>query len=162
MPACPPTRPQPVPIRDRLKPQIEASTPSGSHNNTSNHTFVSPCEHRIRGMLPVDRASGTPNAARHARERGDAKRHQLGQVSRTANRLSDQNQGSPGPEWTQWFEGRCITFADNGDTLLTGPVVDQAELYGLLRRVRDLGIPLVSVCPVRMDLPVAFEQGEQQ
>jgi hypothetical protein len=47
--------------------------------------------------------------------------------------------------WTDWFEGLTITLEDNGDTLLTGPVVDQAALHGLLRKVRDLGLPLLSV-----------------
>jgi hypothetical protein len=48
-------------------------------------------------------------------------------------------------EWTDWFEGLTITLEEDGDTLLTGPVVDQAALYGLLKKVRDLGMPLVSV-----------------
>ena len=48
-------------------------------------------------------------------------------------------------DWTDWFEGLTITREENGDTLLTGPVVDQAALYGLLKKVRDLGMPLVSV-----------------
>jgi hypothetical protein len=48
-------------------------------------------------------------------------------------------------QWTDWFEGLTLTQEDNGDTLLTGPVVDQAALYGLLRKVRDLGIPLLLV-----------------
>ncbi len=47
--------------------------------------------------------------------------------------------------WTDWFEGLTIATKDNGDTLLTGPVIDQAALHGLLRKVRDLGIPLVSL-----------------
>jgi hypothetical protein len=47
--------------------------------------------------------------------------------------------------WAAWFEGLSITLEDNGDTLLTGPVVDQAALHGLLRKVRDLGMPLISV-----------------
>ncbi len=51
-------------------------------------------------------------------------------------------------QWTDWFGGLTITLEDNGDTLLTGPVVDQAALYGLLKKVRDLGVLLVSVTPV--------------
>jgi hypothetical protein len=53
--------------------------------------------------------------------------------------------GHLGREWTDWFEGLTIRLEDNGDTLLTGPVVDQAALHGLLKKVRDLGAPLVSV-----------------
>jgi hypothetical protein len=47
--------------------------------------------------------------------------------------------------WTDWFGGMTITREDNGDTLLSGPVVDQAALHGLLKKVRDLGMPLISV-----------------
>ena len=47
--------------------------------------------------------------------------------------------------WAAWFEGLTLTREDNGETLLTGPVVDQAALHGLLRKVRDLGMPLISV-----------------
>jgi hypothetical protein len=57
-------------------------------------------------------------------------------------------QGQLGCEWTDWFEGLTITLEDNGETLLTGPVVDQALLHGLLRKVRDLGLPLLSVVRV--------------
>lgn len=54
-------------------------------------------------------------------------------------------------KWADWFEGLTITLEDNGDTLLTGPVIDQAALHGLLKKVRDLGLPLVSVSPVEPD-----------
>jgi hypothetical protein len=47
--------------------------------------------------------------------------------------------------WTDWFDGMTIRREENGDTLLTGPVIDQAALYGLLKKIRDLGMPLVSV-----------------
>ena len=53
--------------------------------------------------------------------------------------------GHLGHQWTDWFEGLTITPGEDGDTLLTGPVVDQAALYGLLKKVRDLGLPLLSV-----------------
>jgi hypothetical protein len=50
--------------------------------------------------------------------------------------------------WARWFEGLTITLEEDGDTLLTGPVIDQAALHGLLKKVRDLGMPLVSISPV--------------
>ena len=48
-------------------------------------------------------------------------------------------------QWTEWFDGLTITLEEDGNTLLTGTVVDQAALHGLLKKVRDLGIPLLSV-----------------
>lgn len=56
--------------------------------------------------------------------------------------------GQLGPQWADWFAAMVITLDEDGDTFLTGPVADQAALHGLLRRVRDLGMPLVSVIPV--------------
>jgi len=56
--------------------------------------------------------------------------------------------GHIGHEWEDWFGDLSITLEEDGDTLLTGPVVDQAALHGLLKRVRDLGMPLVSISPV--------------
>ena len=61
--------------------------------------------------------------------------------------------GHLGGQWTEWFGGLTITLEDNGDTLLTGPVVDQAALHGLLRKVRDLGMPLISVNRVQEGQP---------
>jgi hypothetical protein len=54
-------------------------------------------------------------------------------------------EGHLGEQWSDWFDGLTITLQNNGDTLLTGPVIDQAALYALLRKVRDLGMPLVSL-----------------
>jgi hypothetical protein len=59
--------------------------------------------------------------------------------------------GHLGQQWMDWFDGLAITLEEGGDTLLTGPVVDQAALYGLLKKVRDLGLPLISLNPVEPD-----------
>ena len=51
-------------------------------------------------------------------------------------------------KWLDWFDGLTITREDNGETVLYGPLVDQAALHGLLRKVRDLGVPLLSVIQI--------------
>ena len=76
--------------------------------------------------------------------------------------------GHLGREWTDWFGGLTITLEDNGETLLTGPVVDQAALHGLLRKVRDLGMPLLSVIRVKpgqadaSDVKASIEKKEKR
>ncbi len=78
--------------------------------------------------------------------------------------MSDERDPKPHPEqpcvyqirikghldakWAEWFLDFTIKLQDNGDTLLTGAVVDQAALHGLLKKVRDLGLPLISVSPL--------------
>ena len=47
--------------------------------------------------------------------------------------------------WSKWFDGLAITLEESGNTLLSGPVADQAALHGLLKKVRDVGLPLLSV-----------------
>ena len=75
--------------------------------------------------------------------------------------------GHLGEHWAEWFEGMTITLADNGETLLTGYVVDQAALHGLLKQVRDLGMPLLSIERVKPepddapDLDTSNRQGEK-
>jgi hypothetical protein len=59
--------------------------------------------------------------------------------------------GHLGHEWTDWFDGLTIQLTDNGETVLTGPVSDQAALHGLLRKVRDGAMPLLSVMCVTPD-----------
>ncbi|APV43611.1 hypothetical protein Dform_00248 [Dehalogenimonas formicexedens] len=56
--------------------------------------------------------------------------------------------GHLGAQWEGWFQGLSITQEENGDTLLTGLVIDQSSLHGLLKKVRDLGLSLVSVTPI--------------
>ena len=48
-------------------------------------------------------------------------------------------------EWSEWFDGLTITLVDNGETILSGPVVDQTALHGVLIKIRDLGLPLLSL-----------------
>ena len=60
--------------------------------------------------------------------------------------------GHLGRNFTDWFEGLAIQLTDNGETLLTGPVIDQAALHGVLKRVRDVGLPLLSVIYVEPGL----------
>ena len=57
--------------------------------------------------------------------------------------------GHLGPQWQDWFDGMTMTLNEDGETVLTGSVADQPALHGLLKKVRDLGMPLISV--VRMD-----------
>lgn len=57
--------------------------------------------------------------------------------------------GHLGHHWSDWFDGLAITLDDNGETLMTGPVADQAALHGLLKKVRDVGMPLLSVVCVK-------------
>ena len=54
-------------------------------------------------------------------------------------------QGHLSQQWATWFGDFAISLQENGETLLTGPIVDQAALYGLLRKVRDVDLPLLSV-----------------
>lgn len=75
--------------------------------------------------------------------------------------MSDQNQPTPNPEqpiiyhirikerlgeeWQEWFEGMTITHNATGETIISGQIVDQAQLFGLLKRVRNLGLTLISI-----------------
>lgn len=60
-------------------------------------------------------------------------------------------EGHLNPRWSDWFGGMTITLLRQGDTVLTGPLADQAALYGLLRKIRNLGMPLVSVRRVKQN-----------
>ena len=66
-------------------------------------------------------------------------------------------QGHLGQQWMDWFAGLTITLEADGDTLLTGTVVDQAALHGILKKIRDLGMPLLSVNSIEPDQLPASE-----
>jgi hypothetical protein len=57
--------------------------------------------------------------------------------------------GRLGPQWVGWFDRLAITPGDYGDTVLIGLIPDQAALYGLLTKIRNLGLPLLSICQVQ-------------
>jgi hypothetical protein len=60
-------------------------------------------------------------------------------------------EGHLGNQWSDWFDGLTITIQEDGNTLLSGSVIDDAALHGLLKKVRDLGMPLISVNRVVSD-----------
>ncbi len=61
-------------------------------------------------------------------------------------------QGHLGPRWAGWFDGMTISLEKNGHTLISGKVADQAALHGLLRKVRDLGMVLLSVQCLKLEI----------
>jgi hypothetical protein len=68
--------------------------------------------------------------------------------------------GCLGSQWSDWFEGLAITPEEDGNTLLSGPVIDDAALHGLLKKVRDLGMPLLSVNRVESDPLTTLRTGQ--
>jgi hypothetical protein len=67
-------------------------------------------------------------------------------------------QGHLGPRWAAWFDGLSLTTEADGTTVMRGQVVDQAALHGLLQKLRDLGVPLLSLTQVPPDDPAASTQ----
>ena len=69
-------------------------------------------------------------------------------------------EGHLGAQWADWFGGMAVTLEENGETLLTGRVADQAALFGLLKKVRDLGMPLLSVNRIEPDPAIRMDDGQ--
>ena len=63
--------------------------------------------------------------------------------------------GHLGPQWAAWFDGLSLVNGDDGITVIRGPVVDQSALHGLLQKLRDVGIPLVSLTQLPPDAAIA-------
>ncbi len=79
-----------------------------------------------------------------------SKKHELPEWNNESKLYEIRIKGHLDDRWSSWFEGLTITLEEDGETLLTGPMIDQAALHGLLKKVRDLGLPLVSVSPVNL------------
>ncbi len=73
--------------------------------------------------------------------------------SRDAKPYEIRVQGHLGARWAAWFDGLSLSNESDGTTLIAGPVADQAALHGLLQKVRDTGLPLVSVTQINADQP---------
>jgi hypothetical protein len=72
-------------------------------------------------------------------------------VAHTPAQYEIRVKGHLGPRWSAWLDGLSLTTDANGSTVIRGPVVDQAALHGLLQRLRDVGIPLVSLTQLPAD-----------
>lgn len=67
-------------------------------------------------------------------------------------------QGHLGQQWAGWFDGLTIVLEEDGNTLLSGPVIDQSALHGILKKIRDLGMPLLAVNqvePKRVEMKIS-------
>ncbi len=92
--------------------------------------------HHIRSYVRAVSETHAPSGRRHE-----------------AGRYEIRLKGHLDARWADWFDGLNLTRESDGITLIEGPVVDQAALHGLLQKVRDTGLPLVSVTPVGPDAP---------
>jgi len=84
---------------------------------------------------------------------GMTERHTPAPDRSEAGRYEIRLMGHLDAHWTAWFDGSAVTYENDGTTVISGRIVDQAALHGLLQRVRDLGLELVSVRRVDVDLP---------
>ena len=80
-------------------------------------------------------------------------RHTFPRDRPEAGRYEIRLTGHLDARWTAWFDGLTVSHPSDGITVISGPVTDQAALHGLLQRVRDLGLPLVSVRQLEADQP---------
>lgn len=102
------------------------------------------CGHQVRSYGPSvttdDRTPDTTSGASPA-DRTGTQQYEI------------RVKGHLGSRWTAWFDGLSLTNEDDGITVIRGPVVDQAALHGLLQRLRDVGIPLVTLTQLPPDAP---------
>jgi hypothetical protein len=97
--------------------------------------------HHLRSYVPIMNETQGANGSRHE-----------------PGRYEIRLQGHLDSRWVAWFDGLSLSSEDDGTTVLHGPIVDQAALHGVLQKIRDLGLPLVSVTHVEI---AHIQQGEQ-
>ena len=101
------------------------------------------CAHQVRSYGPRvttdDRTSRASRAALRLL------------ITRTSSSTRSASRDASESRWAAWFDGLRLTTEADGTTVIRGPVVDQAALHGLLQKLRDVGIPLISLTPVSPD-----------
>jgi hypothetical protein len=109
--------------------------------------MVMPAHHTDTESPPID--PRPPTAGQHEGRGMSATTHGLGDTSgyviRTKGRLDER--------WTDWFEGADLSHDPDGTTVIRCPAMDQAGLHGLLRTLRDMGLPLISISPIEPERP---------
>ena len=117
--------------------------------------------HHIPFYLPINQlipnAGGDPSSQATAEGRAD-ERH-IDRPSSQPGRYEIRLKGHLDSRWAAWFDGLSLTNENDGTTIICGPVADQSALHGLLQKVRDLGLPLVSVTQVEPGQPDAPASG---
>jgi hypothetical protein len=104
-------------------------------------------------MLQVDRAYSTDGSIDHKKDGVMLGKTNIEMNPNQPMVYQIRIEGHLGREWADWFGGLSITVLENGETLLTVRVADQAALYGVLRKIRDIGMPLISVTRVAPACP---------
>lgn len=105
------------------------------------------CAHQVRAyvrLVSTDDRTNEPSNGQPAADHAPVQQYQI--------RVG----GLLGSRWAAWFDGLTLTHEDDGTTVISGPVVDQAALHGVLQKLRDIGITLLSVSS--LSLPTAIDQ----
>jgi hypothetical protein len=108
--------------------------------------------HHIDGHHPKRQTDAATPASGKAKEATSMNDLPTGQ-DLGAGRYEIRVQGHLAPRWAAWFDGMSLTVQDDGTTVLHGAIADQSALHGLLRKLSDIGLPLISVTPTAPDEP---------
>lgn len=104
------------------------------------------CAHQVRSYGPFvtsDHRSTEPSSGAPAADHTATVQYEL------------RVKGHLGDRWAAWFDGLSLTNSEDGSTVIRGPVIDQAALHGVLQKLRDIGIPLISLVQLRPEAPSA-------